>query len=125
MNIQKLLKAKKVIANFAEEKISPKLGYKFLKFCKAIDAEEEFFNERMNELVETYCKKNDDGSYVRTNDGGLCIYDDKIEECNKAVKELNALEVDKPTFIFTIAELEELKLSVADLMCLDDFIEEG
>ena len=47
MKIQKIIKAKQVIAEHIEEKITPKLGYKLLKLCKAIETEEEFFNKRM------------------------------------------------------------------------------
>ncbi len=122
MNIQKLLKTKKVVLGFMEEKLSPKLGYKMLKFCKAIDTEEEFFNGRMMEIVAKYCKKNENGSYERTENGGIAIQEDKRDDCNKAVEELNSLEVEKPNFTFTIEELSELKLSVADLIYLDEFI---
>lgn len=125
MNIQRIMKAKRVILEHIEDKITPKLGYKLMKFCKAMDAEEEFFDGRMAEILANYCKKNGDGTYVRNENGGFEIREDKIDECNTAVNELNSVEVEKPDFTFTIEELSELKLSVADLIYLEDFIKEG
>ena len=124
MKLQKIIKAKQVIMEHATEKVAPALGYKLLKLCKAIETEEEFFNKKMADIIETYCKKNEDGSYVENQKGGLEIKDGKIDECNEAIKELNAVEVDIPDITFTIEELSELKLSVTDLMWIDDFIKE-
>lgn len=124
MKIQKLIKAKKVILEHIEDKITPKLGYKLMKFCKALDAEEEFFDGKMSEIVAIYCKRNDDGTYVKNENGGIEIMDDKLDECHKAIDELNSVEVEKPNFFFTVDELSELKLSISDLLYLEDFIEE-
>lgn len=124
MEINKLLKIKEIIDKYAHDKISVKLGYKFMKFCKSIEIEEAFFNERMVEIVSAYCKKDGHGTYIRTETGGIEIIEDKIDECNKALEELNSLEVKKPDFVFTLDELEELKLSISDLAILDDFIVE-
>lgn len=124
MKIHQIMKAKRAILEHIEDKLTPKLGYKLMKFCKAMDAEEEFFDGRMSEIVAMYCKRDENGSYVRNENGGYEIVDDKVDECNKAVDELNSVEVEKPNFTFTIEELSELKLSVADLIYLEDFIEE-
>ena len=125
MKIQKVIKAKQVISEHIEEKITPKLGYKLLKLCKAIETEEEFFNKRMSKIVADYCKKNEDGTYVKNENGGIEIIEAEVENCNKAIDELYAVEVAMPDITFTIEELGELKLSVADLIYLEDFIKEG
>ena len=52
------------------------------------------------------------------------IVEDKIAEAEKAMRELNEIEVEVPNIKFTLDELDELKLSVADMFALDAFIEE-
>ena len=52
------------------------------------------------------------------------IIDDKVGEANAALNELNNIDVEMPNIKFTLSELDELKLSVADMFVLDQFIEE-
>ena len=54
----------------------------------------------------------------------ISIMTEKIPEAEKALKDLNDIEADVPNIKFTLDELDELKLSVADMFALDAFIEE-
>ena len=46
------------------------------------------------------------------------------DECNKAFAELDAVEVEAPSTLFTLDELSEIKLSVEDMVALSPFITE-
>ena len=123
MNILTLINARVVFNQFGQTKISSKLAYKIMKFCKSIAIEEEFYNTKKSELVDIYAVKDKEGKIVVTN-GTVSIIPEKLSEANAALRELNNIEVEAPNIKFTLAELEELKLSVADMYALDAFIEE-
>lgn len=124
MQIGKLLSVKKVISTFLEEKIPAKLAYKFYKFVCAIETEEKFFNEKMQEVIETYGARDENGELIKT-EGGFKIAEGMTGECNKAVAELHELEATAPDIVFNLSELEVLNLSVQDMIVLSDFVKEG
>lgn len=123
MQIIKLIQAKNVLAPVFQEKLSPKLSYKLMKFLNKINVEERFYGEKMREIIAQYCEKDNDGKYIQT-DVGLQIKNGCIDECNQAISELDLTEVDVPDIAFTIDELSEIKLSVNDMMALSPFITE-
>ena len=124
MNILTLINAANIFAQIGQTKISSKLAYKIMKLCKSIAIEEEFYNSKRNEIINEYAAKDESGQVIVSKDGMITIEPDKIEEANAAVAELNNIEVDMPNVRFRLEELEELKLSVADMFVLDAFIEE-
>ena len=124
MNIIALINTAKIFDRFAQTKLSSKLAYKIMKFCKSVAIEEEFYNTKRNEIIDTYAVKDENGQVVVSNDGMIDIVPDKIAEANAAMQELNGIEVEAPSIKFTLDELEGLELSVADMFALDAFIEE-
>ena len=124
MNIITLINTAKIFEQFAQTKISSKLAYKIMKFCKGVAAEEEFYNTKRNEIIDTYAVKDENGQVVVSDNGMITIMSDKINEANAALMELNGIEVEAPNIKFTLDELEGLELSVADMFALDAFIEE-
>ena len=124
MNILTLINAAKIFNQVAQEKIASKLAYKIMKLCKSAAADEEFYDNKRREIIETYAVRDDNDQVAISQDGMITIVPGKIDEANAAIAELNNIEVDMPSVRFTLAELEELKLSVADMFVLDAFIEE-
>lgn len=106
-----------------QEKLSPKLSYKLMKFVRKIDVEEDFYNKKINELVDKYGERDGENKLIHT-DTGVKIQEDKISICNLELQEIEDVEVDTPDITFTLDELSEIKLSVRDMFFLQDFIAE-
>jgi hypothetical protein len=123
MKITTLIDAANIFGQFAQTKTSPPLAYKIMKFCKGVAVEEEFYNAKRSEIINAYAEKDESGQIV-VHDGMISIMPDKIEEANKALGELNKIEVEVPNIKFKLSELEGFELSVADMFALDEFIEE-
>ena len=122
MNIVTLLSANELFHRFAQTKVAPRLAYKIMKFCKSVEIEEEFYNNRRNEIISTYAEKDENGYPIVEGDR-VNIIKDKIAEANTAMLELNNMDVEAPNVKFTLDELEVFELSVADMFVLDEFIE--
>lgn len=123
MNIITLINAASIFNQFAQTKTTPALAYKIMKFCKSVAVEEEFYNAKRNEIINAYAQRDESGQIV-VHDGLISIEPDKIEAVNKALGELNKIEVESPKIKFKLSELEGFELSAADMFTLDDFIEE-
>ncbi|WP_251183412.1 hypothetical protein [Anaerocaecibacter muris] len=122
MKIGQLLKIKGVFTPFIRMRLPPRLSYKLLKFIKAIEFEEEFFNTKFRELLQDCGKKDENGKFVLDNNGNIVL--EKSDEFKKAIEELNNIEVTVPDISFTLDELQNLTLSVLDIAIIEDFIKE-
>lgn len=123
MQIIKLIQAKQVLTPLFQEKISARLSYKLMKFVSQLEVEENFYNNKMTEIINTYCERDSNGNLVPI-DNGFKIRDDCISDCNNAISELEKIDVDTPGITFTVSEFDEIKLSINDMRVLSYFITE-
>lgn len=95
-----------------------KAAYKLNKIRKAADKEGEFYSEKFQEIINDYAKKDSEGNVMFSDDGEqIMIQDGKIEECNKALADLQDLEVEIDNFGLTVDDLGE------DVACTPDELE--
>ena len=93
---------------FGDTHLPLKGAYKINKIRKAVEKEAEFYSEKFQQILKDYAKKDKEGNLIFSEDGSqIMIQDDKIIECNKALEELQALEVEIENYNFTIEDLGE------------------
>ncbi len=103
---------------FADAHLPLKGAYKLNKIRKAVEKESEFYSEKFQEIVNTYAKMDENGQIVFSDDGTqIMIKDGMVEECNKALEDLQSLEVEIDNCDLTIDDLGE------DLECTPDQLE--
>ena len=123
MKLINLITARKILLNHAGDKIPAIAAYKIMKFVKASDTEDAFYNEKMKAIIDEYAEKDDKGNpVVKAN--GIQIQKDHIEDCNKAIKEIQDTEVETPNFKINVGDLASLQLTLEEVATLDEFIEE-
>lgn len=103
---------------FVNANLPLKAAYKINKIRKAVDKEGDFYTEKFQEIVDKYAKKDSEGNLVfSSEEDQIMIQDDKIEECNKALADLQTLEVEIDNLGLTIDDLGE------DVECTPDELE--
>ena len=123
MKLINLIATRNILSEHAGEKAPALTSYKIMKLLKASDTEDAFYNEQLRQIIDKYSEKDEEGKpVVKAN--GVQVQKEYVEECNKAVAELQNTEVDKPAYKFTIDELGAFQLSVFEMSILDEFIEE-
>lgn len=123
MTIIKLIKAKEVLMPIFQQKLSPKLSYKIMKFVSKIELEETFYDSKLKDIIDKYGAKDAEGK-LQTTEDGIRISEGKQDECKQALAELDSVEVIPPEIRFSLDELSEIKLSAIDMFKLADFIDE-
>ena len=110
---------------FAGASLPLKGAYKLNKIKKAVEKEGEFYTEKFQEIVDTYAKKDDDGNLVYSEDGNqIMIQDGMVEECNKALADLQELEIEIENYNLTLDDLgENLECTTEELEALMPFME--
>ena len=95
-----------------EKRLGAYLGYKINSIVEIAEQKEKFFQSEMARIIEDYAQKNEDGSPKRTDDGkSILIIDDKREECQQKVFELENLEIDWTPPQLTLEELDKMDLT--------------
>lgn len=99
-------------------------AYKINKIRKAVEKEGDFYSVKFQEIINTYAKKDENGELIFSEDGEqIIIQDDKIEECNQALVELQNLEVQIDNYNLAIDDLgEDLKCTPDELDALMPFL---
>jgi hypothetical protein len=102
-----------------------KAAYKLNKIRKAVEKESEFYSEKFQEILNDYAKKDENGELVFSEDGDqIMIKDDMIDECNKALTDLQNLEVQIENYGLSIDDFgEDLECTPDQLSALMPFME--
>lgn len=104
-----------VLSKMMSKELSPATSFKLVKMVKAVNAEIEIFNGERIKLLEKYGTKSEDKSdYI--------IPDENKDAFNKGISELLALEVDITAEKVNLAN-EDIKISPADMMKIEEFVE--
>lgn len=123
MKLFEIINARMTVAMLYKDKIAGKLAYKFLKFLSATETDEKFYKEKLQEIIEKYGEKDEKGKFIET-ETGIQIQKEYRDDCQKAIVELESIEVDKPSLSITYDELEDIKISTEGMTSLFAFIEE-
>lgn len=120
------------IISYNQFLLSPKLNdlplairYKFSLIIPLLAPHIQFYEKRQQEIATKYGKKDEEGNFVKTEDGkGIIIEDKFIDDFEKAIKELNELtvEIDADKIACSLDDLEKLNLSIAELSQISSFI---
>ena len=110
---------------FSNTTLPLKGAYKLNKIKKAIEKEGEFYQEKFQEIVEQYAKHDENGQLVFSDDGNqILIKDGMVDECNKALEDLQNLEVQIENYGLTLDDLgENLECTPDELEALMPFME--
>lgn len=93
---------------FAGTTLPLKGAYKINKIKKAVEKESEFYQEKFQEIVNQYAQKDENGELIFSDDGNqIMIKEGMVEECNKALEDLQELEIEIDNYGLTLDDLGE------------------
>lgn len=109
---------------FGDYKFPLKVAYKLNKLKKAIEVEGEFYVTKFQEIVDTYGQKDENGNIKFSEDGNqILIKDGMVEECNKALNDLQELTVEIDNCNLTIDDFgDDIQCTPEELEALMPFL---
>ncbi len=125
MKLQTIETLQSSLTQLKSQEMPLRLSYKFSKLLSKIEKDSEFFTEKTREVILKYAEKDENGNLVQTEDGNIRIQTGKIEEANKAMMELNDIEVEDINITFTLDELDSLSIAPEVLQPLLPLIVDG
>lgn len=104
-----------VLSKMMDKELSPVTSFKLVKLVKTINNEIEIFNGERIKLLEKYGTKNEGVD-------NYTIPDENKSAFNKDISDLLALKVDITADKINLSN-ENIKISPADMMAIEDFVE--
>lgn len=127
INLQDCLAFQEVYSNLKDKVIPIQLAYSLTLLNEKNKTNYNFWQEEFNKILNLYCEKNEDGTIKMSDDqSSFIIIKDKIEECQKAIMELNNTEVEVEKIKIKTKDFEklnEINLKFGDLEILLKFLE--
>lgn len=111
----------KLIDSLNDKVFNINTQYKLIKIKKKLLEEQEIYDEQI-ESLKVFCKTDNNGNYLRADDGAFIIKPELEVECHKKLKEINELKVQVPDIYFSLEELEPFNLTLKNLESLEPFI---
>ena len=103
VTMSQVLTLRQNIGLFLSQKLPLPVAYKLNKINNATRKEADFYQDKFNEIVERYAKKDENGDLVFSEDGEqIIIKEDLVGECNDALEELLDLEIEIDNLGLTI-----------------------
>lgn len=101
-------------------------AYKLNKIRKQIETESAYYTEKFREIVDKYAIRDANGNwaYADQAEDNIAIQPDKVEQCNKEIAELNAIEVEINNYDLTIDNFGDIQISADDFSALMPFLNE-
>ena len=122
-DIQNLIPSLK---NLLDQKIPFSLSYKLTKLMKQVDEIDTYYKTQLNELLQTYAEKDEEGNYKwNESDSEIMLKTDTAAEFHKKFTELRQVEVDEELPTFKAEEFEGVSITPSDLYPLMALIVEA
>lgn len=123
MELNKIIRARKAIQNHMQDKLSYQTAYKFARFIRETDLQEEFLKENIRTLIDE-CAAKDENGQIMYFDNSIRINHDYIDKWSKEVGELESTEIDPPQVTFIKEDFEFMQVTVEEMLYLSEFIKE-
>lgn len=125
MQMSSVLSAQGAIQKLQSKPMPLKITYNLTKLYKALSSEADFYNEKLNEIVQEYGERDEEGNLKPTADGrGVQIQKDRLEEAQSKLNELYTIEVTLPDIKLSVDTLGDVELTLEETNALMPFFEE-
>ena len=124
MKFSEFININSVLQKIGKQTATFKVSYHIAKMIKAMEDDMKFYEERTQAIIDEYGLRNEDGSFVMTNQNGVMIKPECIDECTKQISELNEIEVTTVLPKIKMELLENFEMSAEEAFILQSIIEE-
>lgn len=124
MKMYEVLALQNFYASVQDKKMPVKTAYKLSRLVRKAEEEVQFYQKEFARIVNEYALK-ENGQLVYSDDmTSIKIIPGKEDECNEKIIELKELEIDLTGIEFTIEELENLELTLAEMSAIFSLIKD-
>ena len=121
--IESLLTIKPVLQKLANTSMPAREAFSILKMLKLVDKEYESIEVVQRKMLDTYCAKNEDGTFSIDEKGNYIIKKEGIEDYVTEMQAFLGEKVELNCSKINFSILEKIDLTPAQMILIEDFIE--
>ena len=123
MQLSKVVEFHNLYSTLKEKEMPVLVAYKLNQIEDVCEKNNKFFEEKTRDIINKYAEKDSDGKPLFTEDQkSVRIQQDFIDTCVKELQELSEIDVDVPDIKIDINDLNDIKITVAEMGALMPFI---
>lgn len=120
---ERILNDAQSLGSISNKELPIKVSYAIAKNISKIESELKVYNTQKQKLIEKYSEKGEDGKTLIDAENKIKIQDEYLENWNRDIEELLAIENEVDIHTFDISLLEGFSMSPSELMLIDYMIE--
>ena len=125
MQLSKVVEFHNLYSTLKEKEMPVLVAYKLNQIEDVCEKNNKFFEEKTRDIINKYAEKDSDGKPLFTEDQkSVRIQQDFIDTCVKELQELSEIDVDVPDIKIDINDLNDIKITVAEMGALMPFIKD-
>ena len=97
-----------ILRQISTVKLPILLSYKLSKILKETEKDYEFYDKNLSDIIRAHGELDEEGNLIWVNENSIKIKEGKEEDCQKALNELDNIQVDFPQIYFTLEDLTTL-----------------
>jgi len=124
ITLNDILNNAEIFRELSTKSLPVKTAFKVARLIRELDKENITFDESRRQIIEKYAERDENGIIKQTPEGNIQLQPDKIEECNNELVELLNTTIEINVDKISIDALEDIKITPAQMINLEAFIEE-
>ena len=120
---ERILNDAQSLGSISNKELPIKVSYSIAKNISKIESELKVYNTQKQKLIDKYSEKGEDGKTLIDAENKIKIQDEYLENWNRDIEELLAIENEVDIHTFDISLLEGFSMSPSELMLIDYMIE--
>lgn len=112
-----------IFNEFSRKNMPAAAAYKAARILGRLTDEFNLYQKSRTALIEKYCDRNEDGT-MKTDGDNAIIKPENVAQCEKELQDLMNTKIELNVTPLTLAEVEHLEFTPAQMYMLKDFIEE-
>lgn len=111
IKFNELIKIREILAKLSKNKFSIKVSYEIAKFLRNTDNDAAFYSEKLKEIISQY--RDPDAAA-----GAVQILPEKIDECNRALSELENYTVKVEKILLDVGIIPDTEITPEEMYWL-------
>ena len=124
IQLKDIIEGTDVLRKLAGKSLRGKTAFQISKLLKRLEDELTFFNTTRVEIIKKYSETDENGELVQDENGNVKLKEDKLNEFNAEITELLNTEVEINCEKISLAAIEDLDFTPAEMTLLMPLIEE-
>ena len=120
---ERILNDAQSLGSISNKELPIKVSYAIAKNINKIESELKVYSNEKQKLIDKYSEKDDAGKTLIDAENKIKIQDEYLENWNRDIEELLAIENEVDIHTFDISLLEGFSMSPSELMLIDYMIE--